>query len=568
MKRNIIAAMVLFGFWNSAFAQVSSSSGGPATDVYRPSLDSLPRPTASTITGSQMRPSELGAASQIFYERCAGCHGVLRQGATGRALPAETMSALGEDEVVRRITHGGDTGMPSWGASEILSQNEIKLMARYLMVPPSSPPEFGLSSMRESWRNVVPMANRPIKKMNDLDLDNMFAVVLRDIDQVALIDGNSKKVVATIPTGHAVHVVRPSLSRRYLHIISRDGKASLVDLWSQAPQLVAEIKIGYEARAVEPSKFKGYEDRYVAVGAYWPPQFTILDGNTYEPLNVISTRGMIAGSGDYHPEARVASIIASYERPEFLVNVKETGQALLVDYTDVVNPTIKSLKAERFLHDGGLDSTRRYALIAANAEDKVVVVDTKERRVAAVVEKGIGIRPHPGRGANINHPQFGPAWVTGHLGDSTIAIIGTDPDKHPKNAWKVVQNLKGLGNGSLFSTTHPKSHHLWVDAPMNPSPNIAGSVAVFDVNHLDKPAKILPVANLAGINDNSAKVVHAAYDRSGQEVWLSVWNRVDRQSAIVVLDDETMKVKTIIADDRIKTPTGKFNIFNTGQDIY
>jgi len=44
--------------------------------------------------------------------------------------------------------------------------------------------------------------------------------------------------------------------------------------------------------------------------------------------------------------------------------------------------------------------------------------------------------------------------------------------------------------------------------------------------------------------------------------------RQDQESAIVVMDDKTRKVKTVIKDKRLITPTGKFNIYNTRNDIY
>ncbi len=30
-------------------------------------------------------------------------------------------------------------------------------------------------------------------------------------------------------------------------------------------------------------------------------------------------------------------------------------------------------------------------------------------------------------------------WASGHIGSNDIIFIGTDPVKHPKNAWKVVK---------------------------------------------------------------------------------------------------------------------------------
>ena len=73
------------------------------------------------------------------------------------------------------------------------------------------------------------------------------------------------------------------------------------------------------------------------------------------------------------------------------------------------------------------------------------MVDAKDGKLAALVD--VGKIPHPGRGANFIHPKFGPVWATGHLGDETISLIGTDPVKHKEHAWKVVQTLKGQGGG-------------------------------------------------------------------------------------------------------------------------
>ena len=123
-----------------------------------------------------------------------------------------------------------------------------------------------------------------------------------------------------------------SASGRYLYVIGRDATINLIDLWMEHPATVAEIKIGMEARSVETSKAKGWEDKYAIAGAYWPPQFVIMDSATLEPLKIVSTRGMTVDTQEYHPEPRVASILGSHFKPTFIVNVKETGKILLVEY--------------------------------------------------------------------------------------------------------------------------------------------------------------------------------------------------------------------------------------------
>ncbi|HHS82138.1 MAG TPA: nitrite reductase [Devosia sp.] len=522
------------------------------------------------IGGPIMSPEEYAQANAIFFQRCAGCHGVLRKGATGKPLTTDKTRELGYDFIQSMITYGSPAGMPNWGTSGDLSEDEVDLMARYVLIDPATPPEWGMAKERESWKLIVPPEDRPTEKMNDIDLDNIFSVTLRDAGQVALIDGNTKEIITVLDTGYAVHISRVSASGRYLYVIGRDAVVDMIDLWMEVPAVVAEVKVGIEARSVETSKFEGYEDKYAIAGDYWPPQYTIMDGNTLEPLKIVSTRGMTYDDQEYHPEPRVAAIVASHEHPEFIVNVKETGRVLMVDYSDLENLTTTSIAAERFLHDGGFDSTGRYFLTAANARGKVAVVDTREDKLVAVTETQ-GMIPHPGRGANFVHPVYGPVWATSHLGDDTISLIGTDPVNHPDEAWKVVQTFYGLGGGALFIKTHPESNHLYVDAALNPDAETSGSVAVFNIDELgtdDPEPTILPLAEWAGIEGGQPRALQPEFNKTGDEVWFSMWNGKDEQSAIVVVNDKTLELVKVIKDERLVTPTGKFNVYNTRNDVY
>jgi nitrite reductase (NO-forming)/hydroxylamine reductase len=533
---------------------------------YQPSLD-VPADQPGTKPGAPVLTAEqFSQANKLYFERCAGCHGVLRKGATGKPLTTDITAELGADYIKSFIVYGSPAGMPNWGTSGDLTEAEIDLMTAYLLNDPASPPEWGMKEMKESWKVLVAVDKRPKKQMNKLDLDNLFSVTLRDAGQIALIDGKSKKIVTIIDTGYAVHISRVSASGRYLFTIGRDAKINLIDLYMDPPQTVAEIKVGMEARSVETSKYKGWEDKYAVAGSYWPPQYTIMDGDTLEPKKIVSTRGMTWDTQEYHPEPRVASIVASHYRPEFIITVKETGHILMVDYSDLKNLKVTDIEADRFLHDGGFDSTGRYFLVAANARNKVAVVDTKEDKLVALIETGT--TPHPGRGANFVHPKFGPVWSTSHLGDETIALIGTDPVKHKDNAWKVVQHLEGQGGGSLFIKTHPKSKNLWVDTPLNPEAELASSVAVFDINNLEKGFVTIPIGEMSGISEGVRRVVQGEYNKEGTEIWFSVWNSKTQESAIVVIDDATRKLAAVIKDKRLVTPTGKFNVYNTKNDVY
>jgi nitrite reductase (NO-forming)/hydroxylamine reductase len=513
-----------------------------------------------------MTKAEFDKARQIYFERCAGCHGVLRKGATGKPLTTDKTLASGTEYLKVFIKYGSPAGMPNWGTAGELNDAEVDLMARYIQHEPPQPPEWGLKEMKATWKVLIPPEKRPKKKENAYNIDNIFATTLRDTGEVALIDGDTKKIINIVKTGYAVHISRTSGSGRYIYTIGRDGRLNLIDLWMEKPDNVAEIKIGLEARSVETSRAKGYEDKYAIAGAYWPPQYVIMKGDTLEPLRIGGTRGMTVGTQEYHPEPRVAAIVGTHDKPEFVVNVKETGKVLLVDYSDLANLKVTEIEAAQYLHDGGWDASKRYFLVAANQSNKVAVIDTKQGKLAKLVD--VDKIPHPGRGANFVHPKFGPVWATGHLGSEKIALIGTDPVKHKANAWKVVQMLDGQGGGNLFIKTHPKSKNLWVDTPLNPDPAIAQSIAVFDINDLSKKPVVLPIAEWANLGEGAKRVVQPEYNKAGDEVWFAVWSAKNQNSALVVVDDKTRKLKTVIKDPRIITPTGHFNVYNTTRDVY
>ncbi len=273
----------------------ASPTEHPETSVAELKYQGAPSAIGEATAGMEMvispgapamsRP-EFDRAKQIYFERCAGCHGVLRKGATGKPLTPDITQAKGTDYLKVFINYGSPAGMPNWGTSGDLTPADVDIMARYVQHVPPTPPEYGLKDMRDSWKLLVAPADRPKRRMNGYDIENIFAVTLRDSGEVALIDGDTKKIINVLRTGYAVHISRMSHSGRYVYTVGRDAKVDLIDLWMETPSIVAEIKLGLEARSVETSKYKGYEDKYAIGGTYWPPQFTVMDGETLEPIKI------------------------------------------------------------------------------------------------------------------------------------------------------------------------------------------------------------------------------------------------------------------------------------------
>ena len=192
---------------------------------------------AQTVAQAQapaMTAAELEVGKKIYFERCAGCHGVLRKGATGKNLePHWSKKAadgstqeggtlkLGTARLDKIIALGTEGGMVNY--DDILTKEEIDIMARYIQQPPPVPPEFSLADMQASWKLLVPPDQRPKKQMSKINLKNVFAVTLRDTGKLALIDGDTKEIWQILNTGYAVHISRVSLSGRYVYTVGRDG---------------------------------------------------------------------------------------------------------------------------------------------------------------------------------------------------------------------------------------------------------------------------------------------------------------------------------------------------------
>ena len=160
----------------------------------------------------KMTEAEFEIGRKTYFERCAGCHGVLRKGATGKPLTPDITVGKGTDYLKVFISYGSPAGMPNWLTSGELDEKTVDIMARYVQQEPPVPPEWGMAQMKSTWKVVVPPEQRPKKKMNNYNLDNIFSTTLRDAGQVALIDGDSKEIINIIKTGSAVNTSRMSAS--------------------------------------------------------------------------------------------------------------------------------------------------------------------------------------------------------------------------------------------------------------------------------------------------------------------------------------------------------------------
>jgi len=133
-----------------------------------------------------MSQADFDAAKEIYFQRCAGCHGVLRKGATGKPLTPDITQARGQAYLEALITYGSAAGMPNWGTSNALTKEQITTMAKFVQHTPPTPPEWGMAETLKTWKVLVKPEDRPTRQLNTLNLQNLFSVTLRDDGKIAL----------------------------------------------------------------------------------------------------------------------------------------------------------------------------------------------------------------------------------------------------------------------------------------------------------------------------------------------------------------------------------------------
>jgi nitrite reductase (NO-forming)/hydroxylamine reductase len=99
-----------------------------------------------------LNDAEFEQAKSMYFQRCADCHGVWREGATGpslepyanKELKIKGTLKLGTKYLTKIITFGKDD-MPNF--DNIFSAKEIGILARYLQMEPPVPPEMPLIAL-------------------------------------------------------------------------------------------------------------------------------------------------------------------------------------------------------------------------------------------------------------------------------------------------------------------------------------------------------------------------------------------------------------------------------------
>lgn len=497
--------------------------------------------------------TQYNEAERLYLDLCAGCHGLDRRGLSGAALDPSSLKDLSPSEILKTLHYGTSLGMPNWGTANTIKAEQLVLLARYLKLEPQRAPEYSFSRMLRSWNQITPAADRPERKQSEIATENLFVSLLHDTGQVALIDKPSRTVRQVINTDLAPHDITMSKDGRYLYVLARSGHVAMIDLYAKKPVVVARVRVAYSARNLSLSSGDG--PAVLVVGSHAGVTVSALDATSLQPLTTTS----LTGSGSRADTQAIIDIQNVPGTHRFVVVLRgHSGLIELavqrrngeVQFVRSVMGTAPALRA------GSFDLSNRYFL--APADDLgVAVFDLHKRSQVALIDM-------PGRfggtqGNAYIDPEFGPVWTMGSLSDGQIVVVGTDPANHPQQAWKVVRTLELPGAGPLFMAVHPESSHIWTDMTLNARPGMASSVVAVDRQDLIGKRNVLQLRSVLPEPFNQNTALHPQFDSSGKEIWVTLWNRQDLPSAIVVLNDASMTIAAVIKDARLITPVRTFS---------
>lgn len=477
--------------------------------------------TASALSGSERQ-----AANHIYLQHCAGCHGVRREGVVGPPLSRWPLETLSIEQIRATLHYGTLEGMPEWGVSVRLTAHQMTLLARYLRESPiATPPTFDIESMRASWQP-------PDSKHAEAKPDSAHILtLLHDARKVLIVDPRLKKIVSQTSIKFAPYDV---LQDHEIWVLTREGWIVQID--SQTTLVRTNARAGYEPAAmalVHARDSGGESTRHLAVTTVSPPGISYFNAESLEPVKRIDT-----------PE------------PMGVIIGKQKAEAVVTRHRGCVYPLEGLELAESCII--GVPYPR-YATQVPNTPYYLLVGETGEIAVYDVALKGVVARLNldsivaPSRGAFVQQPDYGQVFMVASMTSPGILVIGADPTNQPERAWQLLEVIEAETSGALFVASHESSDLIIVDSPANPSD--PGSVQLIRRSG-GKPTQ-LPVALELGL-EGTPRALQPIFNQAGTEVWLTVWNRADKKSALVVIDPKASQIKSVIMDNLLTTPIRSF----------
>ena len=354
--------------------------------------------------------------NQFFADTCGGCHGPHREGGTGPALIPDRLTS--DDDFYFKTIKNGRPGtvMPAWGQAGITDDEIWALIGFVRSEPKAEDVKWELPQIAASRAVLVDEKTLPDKPTHSGNLNNLMLVTEREARKIAVIDGDTNKLLGHIDASYRAHgYTFDETTDRWAYNVGRDGWLFKIDLYTL--QAVTKVRVGLDSRGIAISD----DGKWVIVGNYVPNTAVILKADTLEPVKVIYAEGNDPQGKFVKSRICIVSDVSpKLVGPYFVIALKEAGQMWRIDWSKPDFPIEKVEGVGNILHDGFLSPDNKLFYIASQKDNWMGVIDVVNWKLVDKISTGT--TPHPGSGAAWTASDGHVYGATVHAGEGKIAI--------------------------------------------------------------------------------------------------------------------------------------------------
>ncbi len=499
--------------------------------------------STQAIASTVVNTLEDTISSRLFDTHCSKCHGKDRLGLIGPPLIPQSFKRLKAKAATLVIKKGRTaTQMPAF--SNILSDNEIKILVDYIYTKPKQAPKWTMSDIKHSHK----IANAPNTLGNvpifSADMQNLFLVVETGDHHVTLLNGDTFKPIFRFKSHNALHG-GPKYSKdgRYVFFASRDGWITKFDIYNL--KVIADIRVGISTRNLAVSD----DGNYVIAGNTLPHTAVILSAYDLSPIKVIPVVNEAGKS------SRVSAVYTAAPRHSFILALKDFPEVWEIPYIDKAIDahehrykipadtgkafSIRRIKLKNYLDDFFFDQNYSHIIGTSRPDGEHLPQGGQVIKLSSgqkVADLDISGMPHLSSGISWKYKNTR-VIATPNIKEGVVTVIDT-------SNWKIIKKIKTKGPG-FFMRSHEKSPYAWVDVFFGPHKDL---VHVIDKKTLEIVKTLQPVPGKTA--------AHVEFTKDGRYALLSIW---EDDGAIIVYDAQTLKEVTRLA---MKKPSGKYNVYN------
>ncbi len=464
----------------------------------------------------------------LYKEHCAECHGSDRLGGVGPALLPQNLHRLRKKKAHSVIKNGRvQTQMAGFG--EVLSDEQIDGLVKYIFTKPEITPVWGKKQIEESRILAVEVDKYIKEPLSGADPMNIFVVVESGDHHITILDGDRFEPLIRFKSRYALHGgPKFSPDGRFVFFASRDGWITKFDLYTL--EILAEVRAGINTRNLAISA----DGATIAVANYLPHTLVLLNAEDLAVDKVFEAKSADGTS------SRISAVYQAPKRNSFIAAMKDVPEIWEISTDLAAGNSDAGMFARRRINIAEpLDDfffNQSYSRLIGSSRDgkRAVVINMDNGKVVShIALPGL---PHLGSGITFDY-MGKRVMATQHLREGKISIIDM-------SNWKVIKTITTKGPG-FFMRSHENSPYIWAGVFFGPNRDL---VHILDKKTLNIVKTLRPVPGKTA--------AHVEFDKTGEHALLSIW---EMDGAIIVYDARTLKeVKRL----KLVRPAGKYNVHN------